>query len=107
MEVADEYPSVEVEQSYVTARSAGEAIVEQARLREVEAIIIGAEPPTKIRGGAILGGIRGARPAEIGPTTEYVLRNAPCRVLLTAPPEAAVAPPPGTVAPAGTGVDGQ
>ena len=28
-----------------------------------------------------------ARPAEIGAATEYVLKKAPCRVLLTAPPE--------------------
>ena len=46
---------------------------------------MGAEPPTRIRGGAVLGGIGGSRPAEIGPVTEYVLRQAPCRVLLTAP----------------------
>ena len=43
---------------------------------------------TKIRGGATLGGIGAARPAEIGAATEYVLKKAPCRVLLTAPPEA-------------------
>ena len=48
---------------------------------------MGAEPPTKVRGGAILGGIGAARPEEIGKVTEYVLRKAPCRVLLTAPPE--------------------
>ena len=34
----------------------------------------------------MLGGVGGARPEEIGPVTEYVLRQAPCRVLLTAPP---------------------
>ncbi|MBA2523350.1 MAG: amino acid permease [Solirubrobacterales bacterium] len=87
MEVAAEYPSVEVDRSYVSARSPGEAIVEEAQLRGVEAIVIGGEAPTRIRGGAVLGGVRGVRPAEVGPTTEYVLRHAPCRVLLTAPPE--------------------
>ena len=46
---------------------------------------MGAEPPTRIRGGAILGGIGGHRPAEIGPVTEYVLNKAPSRVLVTAP----------------------
>jgi APA family basic amino acid/polyamine antiporter len=86
MEIAEEYPSVESESGWVGARSIGEAIVDQARERGVEAIIIGGEPPTRIRGGAVLGGVRGAKPAEIGPTTEYVLRNAPCRVQLTAPP---------------------
>ena len=53
----------------------------------VEMIVIGGEPPTRMRGGAIFGGIGGERPPEIGPVTEYVLRRAPCRVLLTAPPE--------------------
>ena len=48
---------------------------------------MGAEPPSRIRGGAILGGIGAARPDEIGKVTEYVLRRAPSRVLLTAPPE--------------------
>ena len=51
--------------------------------------MIGGEPPTKIRGGAVLGGIGAAKPAEIGAATEYVLKKAPCRVLLTAPPETA------------------
>ena len=46
-----------------------------------EAIIIGGEPPTTIRGGGRLGGIGAASPAEIGAATEYVLKNAPCRVL--------------------------
>lgn len=91
MEVAAEYPSVEVVGNWVAARGSGEAIVEQARQREVQAIVMGGEPPTRIRGGAVLGGVRGAKPAEVGPTTEYVLRNAPCRVLLTAPPELAAA----------------
>ena len=76
--------------SFVLARDIGEAIVERARDHEVEAIIIGGEPPTRIRGGAVLGGVRGSKPAEIGPVTEYVLRHAPCRVLLTAPPRRAV-----------------
>ena len=48
---------------------------------------MGAEPPSRVRGGAILGGIGAARPDEIGKVTEYVLRHAPCRVLVTAPPE--------------------
>ena len=49
--------------------------------------MIGGEEPTKIRGGGVLGGIAAAKPAEIGAATEYVLKKAPCRVLLTAPPE--------------------
>jgi basic amino acid/polyamine antiporter, APA family len=72
----------------VPARTAGAGIVETARRRGAEVIVMGGEPPTKIRGGAILGGIGAARPAEIGEVTEYVLKKAPCQVLLTAPPEA-------------------
>ncbi len=84
-EIAEEYPGVEADSDYVPARNVGEAIVDRAREHAVEAIIVGGEPPTMIRGGAVLGGVRGAKPAEIGPVSEYVLRHAPCRVLLTAP----------------------
>jgi APA family basic amino acid/polyamine antiporter len=85
-EITDEYPGVEADIDFVLARDIGEAIVQRARDHEVEAIIVGGEPPTLIRGGAVLGGVRGSKPAEIGPVSEYVLRHAPCRVLLTAPP---------------------
>lgn len=84
-EIAAEYPGVEIVSDIVPARDVGEAIVERARDHGVEAIIVGGEPPNTIRGGALLGGIGGARPAEIGPVSQYVLSNAPCRVLLTAP----------------------
>jgi basic amino acid/polyamine antiporter, APA family len=78
---------VEVSTSLVPARFAGAGIVEEARRRGAEVIVMGGEPPTRVRGGAILGGIGAARPDEIGRVTEYVLKKAPCRVLLTAPPE--------------------
>jgi APA family basic amino acid/polyamine antiporter len=86
-EVGDEYEDVKVTAAVLRARDVGAGIVEAARRSGVEAIVVGAEPPTKIRGGATLGGIGAARPAEIGAATEYVLKKAPCRVLLTAPPE--------------------
>jgi basic amino acid/polyamine antiporter, APA family len=86
-EVGEEYEAVEVSTQMVPARSVGAGIVEAARRSGVEAIVMGGEPPTRVRGGAILGGIGAARPPEIGEVTEYVLRKAPCRVLLTAPPE--------------------
>jgi APA family basic amino acid/polyamine antiporter len=86
-EVGEEYESVEVATDVVPARSVGAGIVEAARQRGVEAIVMGGEPPTRVRGGAILGGIGAARPPEIGEVTEYVLRKAPVHVLLTAPPE--------------------
>ena len=86
-EVGEEYESVDVATDIVSARTVGAGIVEAARTRGVEAIVMGGEPPTRVRGGAILGGIGASRPPEIGEVTEYVLRKAPCRVLLTAPPE--------------------
>ena len=53
----------------------------------------------------MLGGIGAAKPAEIGAATEYVLKKAPCRVLLTAPPERSGAwPSPGR---AGARADGR
>jgi basic amino acid/polyamine antiporter, APA family len=86
-EVGEEYEDVEVSTEVVRARRVGAGIVEAARRADSEAIIIGGEPPTKIRGGGKFGGIGAAKPAEIGAATEYVLKKAPCRVLLTAPPE--------------------
>ena len=85
-EVGEEYEDVAVSTELVRARDVGAGIVEAARRSGAEAIVVGAEPPTKIRGGAMLGGIGAAKPAEIGAATEYVLKKAPCRVLLTAPP---------------------
>jgi basic amino acid/polyamine antiporter, APA family len=86
-EVGEEYEDVEVSTEVIRARKTGAGIVEAARRAHSEAIIIGGEPPTKIRGGGRFGGIGAAKPAEIGAATEYVLKKAPCRVLLTAPPE--------------------
>jgi APA family basic amino acid/polyamine antiporter len=85
--VAEEYEDVAVSSETVRARQVGAGIVEAARRRAAEAIVIGGEPPSRIRGGATLGGIGAAKPAEIGAATEYVLKKAPCQVLLTAPPE--------------------
>lgn len=86
-EVGEEYEDVEVTTDVIRARKIGAGILEAARRGNAEAIVIGGEPPTKIRGGGVLGGIGAAKPAEIGAATEYVLKKAPCRVLLTAPPE--------------------
>jgi APA family basic amino acid/polyamine antiporter len=86
-EVGEEYEDVEVTTEVIRARKVGAGIVEAARRLNAEAIVIGGEAPTKIRGGAMIGGIGAAKPAEIGAATEYVLKKAPCRVLLTAPPE--------------------
>jgi basic amino acid/polyamine antiporter, APA family len=86
-EVGEEYETVDVETDMVRARSVGAGIVDEARRRNVDLIVMGGEPPTRMRGGAILGGIGGSRPPEVGEVTEYVLKKAPSRVLLTAPPE--------------------
>jgi basic amino acid/polyamine antiporter, APA family len=86
-EVGEEYEDVDVTTEVIRARKVGAGILEAARRSGAEAIVIGGEAPTKIRGGAMIGGIGAAKPAEIGAATEYVLKKAPCRVLLTAPPE--------------------
>jgi APA family basic amino acid/polyamine antiporter len=84
-QVADEYETVEAGTSVIRARSIGAGIVQAAREMGVEVIVMGGEPPSRIKGGAVLGGIGGERPDMIGPVTEYVLKRAPCRVLITAP----------------------
>ncbi len=93
-EVAEEYEDVAVSTETVRARKVGAGIVEAARRSAAEAIVIGGEPPTKIRGGATMGGVGAAKPAEIGAATQYVLKKAPCQVLLTAPPESPPEEPP-------------
>jgi APA family basic amino acid/polyamine antiporter len=82
--VGEEYQGVEVETATVRARRAGKAIVEQARRLGVEAIVLAAEEPSRIRGGARLGG-RGTLDNFVGDVTKYVVANAPCQVILTAP----------------------
>ncbi len=92
-DVGEEYEDVRVVPQVIRARNVGAGIVEAARSSGAEAIVIGGEPPSRIKGGAMLGGIGAAKPAEIGSATEYVLKKAPCRVLLTAPPEDAQGEP--------------
>jgi len=77
---------VEVATAMVRGRSAGQAIVSEARRRGVEAIVLGAEEPTRIKGGAMLGGRGRARDRFVGDTTRYVVEKAPCKVILTAAP---------------------
>ena len=95
-QVGEEYEDVEVSTEVIRARDVGAGIVDAARRSAAEAIVIGGEPPSRIRGGATLGGIGAARPAEIGAATQYVLKKAPCQVLLTAPPETPPEPAPET-----------
>jgi nucleotide-binding universal stress UspA family protein len=66
---------VVVRGSTVRARSIGEAIVEQAKAKDVDLIVLGSAP-------------RWRRQSRFfSPTVEYVLRNAPCEVLVVAFPE--------------------
>jgi basic amino acid/polyamine antiporter, APA family len=93
--VGEEYEGVEVATATVRARRAGQAIVDEARRRGVQAVVLAAEEPSKIRGGALLGGRGGPRDNFVGEVTKYVLAKAPCSVILTAPPASEpVAPEP-------------
>jgi basic amino acid/polyamine antiporter, APA family len=84
--VGEEYEGVEVATATVRARRAGQAIVDEARRRGVQAVVMGAEEPSKIRGGALLGGRGGPLDNFVGEVTKYVIAKAPCQVILTAPP---------------------
>ena len=83
--VGEEYSGVHVATATVRTRRAGYAIVDEARRRGVEAIVLGAEEPSLIRGGARLGGRAGPLEAYVGDVTKYVVRKAGCRVIVTAP----------------------
>jgi APA family basic amino acid/polyamine antiporter len=85
-EVGEEYEDVEVSTAMVRGRSVGAAIVAEAKRRGVEAIVLAAEAPTRIRGGAILGGRGIGSDRFAGDFTRYVVEKAPCKVILTAPP---------------------
>src|SRR5919199_161139 len=86
VESFEEYEGVEVATATVRARRAGQAIVDEARRRGVQAIVLAAEEPSKIRGGALLGGRGGPLDNFVGEVTKYVIAKAPCQVILTAPP---------------------
>ncbi|MDP2710853.1 MAG: amino acid permease [Solirubrobacteraceae bacterium] len=84
--VGEEYEGVEVMTATVRARRVGEGIVREAARRGVELIVLAAEEPSRIRGGARLGGVGGPLDNFVGEATKHVVRKAPCRVILTAPP---------------------
>ncbi|HMD57846.1 MAG TPA: amino acid permease [Solirubrobacteraceae bacterium] len=83
--VGEEYTGVHVATATVRTRRAGFAIVDEARRRGVEAIVLGAEEPSLVRGGAVLGGRGGPRDSFVGDITKYVISKAECRVIVTAP----------------------
>jgi basic amino acid/polyamine antiporter, APA family len=83
--VGEEYEGVEVATATVRARRAGHAIVEEAKRRGVEVIVLAAEEPSRIRGGGRLGGRGSPMENFVGDVTKYVINKAPCRIILTAP----------------------
>jgi basic amino acid/polyamine antiporter, APA family len=83
--VGEEYTGVQVATATVRTRRAGFAIVDEARRRGVEAIVLGAEEPSLVRGGSVLGGLGGTREGFVGDVTKYVVSKATCRVIVTAP----------------------
>ncbi len=76
--IGDSY-GVTVIPRLVRGRSAGEAIVEEASRRSTELIVI----------GALRKEVGRRKRAVFGATVDYVLKNAPCRVMVTATTEAA------------------
>jgi APA family basic amino acid/polyamine antiporter len=71
--IGDSY-GVTVVDRMVRARSAGEAIVEEAERRGIEIIVVGS--PRRV----LAAGARGV----FGSTVDYVLKHAPCRVMVAA-----------------------
>jgi len=66
---------VEVQTGVVRARSIGHAIVDEVRARDVDLVVLGSSP-------------RWRRQSRFfSPTVDFVLRNAPCEVLVVAFPE--------------------
>ena len=84
--VGEEYAGVTVATTVVRARRTGQAIVSEARERGVEAIVLAAEEPSRIRSGTRFGGSSGPMDNYVGDISKYVIRKAPCRVIITAPP---------------------
>lgn len=85
-EVGEEYHGVEVATAMARGRSAGSVIISEARRRGVEAIVLAAEEPSRVRGGARFGGRARSDDRFAGDITRYVIEKAPCKVILTAPP---------------------
>jgi len=87
--VGEEYGGVEVATATVRARRFGQAIVEEARRRGVEAIVLAPDETARSRAGSLLGGRTRVGESTISETVRYVVERARCRVILTAPARAA------------------
>ncbi len=84
--VGEEYTGVQVATATVRTRRAGYAIVDEARRRGVEAIVLGAEEPSldpRRRASSEAGA--GRCEDFVGDVTKYVVSKADCRVIVTAP----------------------
>jgi APA family basic amino acid/polyamine antiporter len=90
--IGEEYAGVQVATATIRARRAGQAILEEARRRGVEAIVLGAEEPSRIGGGYRFGGRAGPLENFVGEATRQVISKAHCRVIVTAPPARATPP---------------
>jgi APA family basic amino acid/polyamine antiporter len=86
--VGEEYDGVEVATATVRARRYGQAIVEEAARRGVEAIVLAAEEGARARAGSVLGGRTLVGESTVSETLRYVVARASCRVILTAPARA-------------------
>jgi APA family basic amino acid/polyamine antiporter len=86
--VGEEYDGVEVATATVRARRYGQAIVEEAQRRGVEAIVLAAEEGARARAGTVLGGRTLVGESTVSETIRYVVARARCRVILTAPARA-------------------
>jgi APA family basic amino acid/polyamine antiporter len=86
--VGEEYDGVEVATATVRARRLGQAIVEEAQRRGVEAIVLAADEGARARAGSLLGGRTLIGESTVSETTRYVVARARCRVILTAPARA-------------------
>jgi APA family basic amino acid/polyamine antiporter len=84
--VGEEYEGLTVATATVRARRVGQGIVDEAKRRGVDVIVMAAEEPSRVRGGSTYGGTGDFAGRALGPITTYVMANAPCRVILTAPP---------------------
>lgn len=84
--VGEEYEGLTVATATVRARRVGQGIVDEAKRRGVDVILMAAEEPSRVRGGSTYGGTGDFSGRALGPITTYVMANAPCRVILTAPP---------------------
>ena len=78
-ELGETYKEVEVATAVVRARRVGSGIVQEARRRGVEAIVLAAERVESSSGG------QGSAKA-VGEVASYVIDKAPCPVIVTAPP---------------------